>query len=172
MSIDLYLEFTRTVTLPSGNTELQTETLSINSPSLEVSDCILSLSPFEEQLSAYFNWLRTIKDDKFDDTKYRYILETIDVSETNQFFVNKYSKQDFDLMMSSGIRVEKVVWKGEPEYDKFINDLNETEDCALLYEKSWIGVYWSSDYESARWRIIKKISNYKKRDFDVKFVLI
>jgi hypothetical protein len=168
MSIDIYFEFTRTVTLPSGNTKLQTETLSINSPRLEVSDCILSLSPFEEQLSAYFNWLRTIKDDKFDDTKYRYILKTVDTSETNQFWVNNYSKQDFDLMISSGIRVEKVIWKGEPEYDKFIN---EVEDYVVV-SGCVVGVYWISDYESARWRIIKKISNYKKRDFDVKFVLI
>ncbi len=159
MSFNLHLQATRTITLPSGKTEVQTERPDIfyQTPTT-VTNSILALPFFDVQIEVYLEWAKSIEFRGEDEDK---IIFT-DGSEG-------YTKTSFLEMLEDGILIDRVHWKGEKEFDEYVEKYwkNHSE-----FVETFEGVFWISTYENHRKEILQKIQELKDREFKLELYYI
>ena len=103
MSFNLHFQAARTVNLPSGKTEVQTERPDIfyQTPTA-ITNSILALPSFDAQLEVYLEWAKSTDYQGEDVDKIIYT----DGSDG-------YTKTSFFKMLEDGVLIERVHWKGE-----------------------------------------------------------
>ena len=159
MSFNLHLQATRTVTLPSGKTEVQTERPDIfyQTPTT-VTNSILALPSFDAQIEAYLEWAKSIEFWGEDEDK---IIFT-DGS-------GGYTKTSFLEMLEDGVLIDRVHWKGEKEFDEYVEkEWKDYPKCVETFE----GVFWISGYENHHIEILQKIQDLKDREFELELYYI
>lgn len=165
MSENLYLTATRLVVLPSGKTEVESQILGIlHQTPTKITHHIMSISSFEEQLNEYVKWADSRNEYEFEENDYEIIIEPSEYT--------TFDKEQFKAMINAGIKVEKVLWRGEKEFDDFIDERRENDLMVELYSNYWDGIYWIRPSEKHRWDVLKTIQDYKDREFDVVFSYI
>jgi hypothetical protein len=159
MSFNLHLLATRTVTLPSGKTEEQVERPDIFwQTSTTVTNSILALPTFDAQIEAYFEWAKSTDYQGEDEDKIIYT----DGSDG-------YTKTSFLEMLEDGVLIDRVHWKGEKEFDEYVEkEWKEFDEYVETFE----GVFWISEYENHRKEILQKIQELKDREFELELYYI
>ena len=157
MSFNLYLQATRTVTLPSGKTEVQTERPDIfyQTPTA-LTNSILALPSFDAQLEAYLEWVKSLE-----------LQEQAKIIFTDGEW--GYTKTSFLKMLEDGVLIDRVHWKGEKEFDEYVE--KEWKDYPE-YVETFEGVFWISDYENHRKEVLQKIQEMKDREFELELYYI
>ena len=154
MSFNLHFQAARTVNLPSGKTEVQTERPDIfyQTPTA-ITNSILALPSFDAQLEVYLEWAKSTDYQGEDVDKIIYT----DGSDG-------YTKTSFFKMLEDGVLIERVHWKGEKEFDEYVKKYwkNYPE-----FVETFEGVFWISDYENHRKEILQKIQELKDREFEI-----
>jgi hypothetical protein len=152
MSLNLHLRASRTVTLPSGKTEVQTERPDIfyQTPTA-LTNSILALPSFDAQIEAYLEWVKSLE-----------LQEQAKIIFTDDR--SGYTKTSFLKMLEYGVIIERVYWRGEKEFDEYV-------------EKDWKycpveGVFWISGHENHRNEILQKIQDLKDREFELELYYI
>jgi hypothetical protein len=160
MSFNLHLQATRTLTLPSGKTEVQTERPDIfyQTPTA-ITNSILALPSFDARLEAYLEWAKSTDYQGEDEDKIIYTDGSSD----------GYTKTSFLEMLEDGVLIERVHWKGEKEFDEYVE--KEWKDYTE-YVETFEGVFWISDYENHRKEILQKIQELKDREFELELYYI
>jgi hypothetical protein len=160
MSFNLHLQATRTVTLPSGKTGVQTERPDIfyQTPTA-ITNSILALPSFDARIEAYLEWAKSTDYQGEDEDKIIYTDGSSD----------GYTKTSFLEMLEDGVLIERVHWKGEKEFDEYVE--KEWKDYTE-YVETFEGVFWISDYENHRKEILQKIQELKDREFELELYYI